>query len=285
MEDGRWRTAKAILYPLSAIFVLFLTSCATPGGGSADKQAQKQPTIVASIDFYGTDLKFAWELANPVQKEVRLLSYVWELHVDGKRVQRGQSRQVRRVAVGEKLTLEFPVSVKHAALQKLMRTTSLPSRLPYRFIGRANFGVGVKTWGYDLEDEGELNLLASPKFEIQKFHIERMDESRASVAVELLIRNPNTFATRLNNFTADFMLAGQPIAQGVEGPSSEIAANGTAVLPMNLDLNFASLGSVVHHALKQTQGDYTLYGKTEVTTPWGVKKMNYDQSGKMKIER
>lgn len=246
---------------------------------------QKQPTSVASIDFYGTDLKFAWQFTNPLNREIRVLSYVWELHVNGKRVQRGQSKQVRRMTPQSEITLDFPVSVKHTSLEKLLRTNPLPSHLPYRFFGRVNLGAGVRTWGFDLTDEGDLYVLASPLFDIKKFHIASMDESRAMVAVEILIRNPNSFATRLTHFSADFILAGQTIAQDVEGPASEIAPSGTAVVPLSLDLNFAHLGKVVHHALSQSETAYTLYGKTEVTTPWGVKKINYDQSGKVKIER
>ena len=137
----------------------------------------------------------------------------------------------------------------------------------------------------DLTDEGQISLLASPRFDIQKFHIKSMDKNRANVSMEILIRNPNSFATTLKNFSADLILGGQTIAQELQGPNSEIAPNGTVVVPIDLDLNFSHLGQVVYRALAQDEASFTLYGQTEVTTPWGVKKMNYDQSGKVKIER
>lgn len=274
-----------ILSLLTSVVCLFVVSCATTDDGGKKPVAVQHKTTVASIDFYGTDLKFGWTFTNPNAKEIRFLSYVWELQVDGQRVQHSQSRQIRRIGAGSELSFDLPVSVKHAALEKSLHTNSLPSHIPYRLVGRANFGAGVRSWSLDLTDEGQMNILASPSLDITKFHVTKMDKSRATVAVEILIRNPNTFATRLSHFSADFILGGQTVAQGVEGPTSEIAANGTVVIPLDLDLNFTRLGKVVYHALNQTETDFTLYGKTEVSTPWGTKKMNYDQSGKVKIER
>jgi len=279
------RTPTAILYPLSSILILFVVSCASPTGPGRAPQANKQPPVVSSIDFYGTELKFAWEFANPTSREIRVLNYVWELHVGGKRVQRAQSKQHRRIAPGATTELEFPVTVKRAALEKLLRTTSLPSEMPYRFIGRVYLGAGVSAWDFYLEDAGDLKLLAGPRFDIQKFHVERMDTLRADLAIEIRIQNPNTFPTKLDNLTADFILAGQTIAQGVKAPAREIAPSGETVVPLSLDVNFTSLGKVVYHALNQSETTYTLYGQTDVSTPWGVKKMNYDQSGQVKIER
>ena len=284
MQCRTW-PGSAVFPLLSAILCIVAVSCATTNDLGKEPQAKQQKTGVASIDFYGSDLNFGWTFTNPYDHEIRLLSYAWELDVDGKRVQRGQSRQVRRLAAGSETTLDIPVSVKHVTLEKTLRTNSLPSQLSYRFIGKANLGAGVRSWSFDLNDEGQMNVLASPSLDIIKFHVTKMDTSRANVAVEILIRNPNTFATKLSNFSADFILGGQTVAQGVEGPTSEIAANGTAVIPLDLDLNFTRLGKVVYHALNQTETDFTLYGKTEVSTPWGTKKMNYDQSGKVKIER
>ena len=267
------------------MFSLLLSGCATVDQGGKQARVEKQPTVISSIDFYGTELKFAWTFINPLPRPVKLYSYVWELYVGDKKLQRGQSRQVRNIQAGSSWTLELPAVVRHATLEKLLRTNSLPSQIPYRFTGRATLGGQVHTWSYDLADEGKVNLLSGPGVDIQRFRIKKMDEARANVAVEIIIRNANTFPTQLSNFSADLILAGQTIAQGVEGPARAIEANGSAIVPLDLDLNFASLGQVVYHALNQQESDFTLYGKTEVSTPWGTKKLNYDQSGKVRIER
>lgn len=285
MNVRRSRVSAAILYPLSSILCLLLASCATVDTGNAKLEAKKQTTAIIAIDFYGSDLKFAWTFTNPYDREIKLISYVWEFQVEGKRIQHGQSRQLRRIPPHESFTLELPVSVKHANLEKLLNLNSLPAQLPYQFIGKANLGASVSSWAFDLKDEGQINLLASPQFGIQKFRIKSMDKERANVAMEILIRNPNTFATTLKNFKADLVLAGQTIAQELQGPTGEIAPSGTAVVPIDLDLNFTHVGQVVYRALNQAESSYTLYGQTEVSTPWGVKKMNYDQSGKITIER
>ena len=248
-------------------------------------QSYKQETKVSSIDFYGTDLKFAWTFTNDLPKPIKLLTYVWELHVDGEKIQRGQSRQQRKLDPGAGIDLEFPLTIKHATLEKILKTNSLPSRLPYEFIGRATLGANVRTWGFDLTDKGEVNVLKGPDVTIQRFSVSRMDEERAAVAIEITIRNPNNFPSQLSNFTADLILAGQTVAQEVQGPSREIPANGTALVPLELDLNFKRLGRVVYNALSQKESEFTLYGKTEVSTPWGTKRLNYDHSGKVTIER
>ncbi len=290
MEARKSTALPPIPHPvILPIFILFLclgfVSCATVDHSGPGPQANQQPTSVASIDFYGTDLKFAWTLTNPYHHEIRLLSYVWELQVQGKRVQRAQSRQVRRIPPGGSIPLEIPVSVRREVLEKILHNGSLPSQLPYQFLGKVNLGAGVRAWGCNLSDVGNVNLLAGPSLDLRKFRITRMDESRAEIAVEISIRNPNSFPTKLSNFSADLILAGQTIAQEIQGPSREIPAGATEVVPLDLDLNFTHVGQVVYQALNKTDSDYTLYGKTDVSTPWGVRRMNYDQSGRVKIDR
>lgn len=289
----RWARLHSILHPpcsillplLSSILCFFLVSCASTDDGGKRPESAKVPTEVSSIDFYGTELKFGWNFSNPFDHEIRLLSYVWELHVNGRRVDRSQSRQVRRIAPHSTYTLELPSAVRRANLEKTLKVNPLPSELPYKLIGRVYVGAGMRTWAFDLEDEGVLKLLAPLSFDIPHFQIKSMDRERARIDFEIAVHNPNTFPTRLSHFTADLILSGQTIAQGKEAPEQEIAPNDSVLIPLSLDLNFKHLGQVVARALEQDESAYTLYGKTEMSTPWGVKKVNYDRSGNLKIER
>lgn len=262
-----------------------MTSCATTDSSARRDQFRKHAPEVSAIDFSGTELRFAYSFKNPYATDIRLLSYVWEFHVDGKRVHRGQGRAPRTIAAGSDFTLELPVVAKRSDLEKTIDRNPLPSELPYRFLGRANLGAGVRSWSFEFDERGTLSLLGSPSFSIQRFHLQEMDVAHAKVAVEIRIQNPNSFATKLSQFTADFILAGQTVAQSVTAPETEIDANGTCVVPMNLDLQFKLLGQVVARTLRNETADYSLYGKAELSTPWGPKKVNYDTSGSVKIER
>lgn len=275
----------AVLYPLSSILFFLHAGCVSTDTGARTNQFRKHPPEVSAIDFYGTELKFACTFTNSTARPVRLLSYVWELHVEGQRVDRGQGRAPRTIAAGTDFTLELPVVIKRSVLEKTLGRSPLPSELPYRFLGRANLGAGVRSWSFEFDEKGTLSILGSPSFSIQRFHVQEMDDAHARVAVEIRIHNPNSFPTKLSQFTADFILAGQTVAQSVTAPETEIAAHGTCVVPMNLDLHFKLLGQVVARALRNETAEYSLYGKAELSTPWGPKKVNYDTSGSLKIER
>jgi LEA14-like dessication related protein len=142
---------------------------------------------------------------------------------------------------------------------------------------------------YPVTSSGTLPLPKLPRVSLQTLSLEKLSYSGATLALKVVVDNPNAFNVGLDKLRYDFKVNGKRWLSGQRSSLGNIANNQSNVITLPITLNFFEMGSGLYGLLNSGEAlDYSLSGKLDASSSnplIGHFDMPIDTSGRISLAR
>lgn len=283
-------------YPalLTALLLATLSAC-TP---VEIKQAleQQRPTVsvvdqrLTRLDFERVNMAFGIQVNNPNPIAISLAALDYDLKLAGHSFASGQQNKQMQLAAAGPSRFELPLSMSFQEIYQGLTELKGKSEVPYELT--TGLAIDVPLLGklrYPVTTSGTLPLPKLPKVSLQKLSLEKLSFSGATLALNVVVDNPNAFNVGLDKLRYDFTVNGKRWLSGQRSSLGNIANNQSNVITLPITLNFFEMGSGLYGLLNSGEAlDYSLSGRLDASSSHpliGRFDMPIDTSGRISLAR
>jgi len=126
---------------------------------------------------------------------------------------------------------------------------------------------------------------SEPTVTLAAVHVTGLDLSGGSLALALEVHNPNAYALRGGEFTADVTLEDRPFGAVSRSEAWNLPARGDTTVTVHLAFAWSAVGTAARAVLDRGSVRYRLAGRVLVTTPIDDRWVAVQQRGDVPVER
>lgn len=260
---------------IGAVLLLTLGACAT-----IERLIQKPEITFDSLGtrdmslLEGTVL-FRFNVSNPNPVGVHLGDILYDLDISGEPLVSGQLSQGLDLAASGTSPLEIPVTVNYLDLFHSLAQLVNADPLDYRLSGSAAVGP----FRIPYSSSGKLDIPKLPDITVENIKIDSFSLTGAKLKLILGLKNPNTFALKMDGLEYAAQLGDVKLAEGTANMNTALGANGRSMMDLDLNLNFLELGRSVGTLLSGASAPCRFTGNMLMKTPAGMQKIPFQFDG------
>lgn len=234
-----------------------------------------------SFEEIGANFVFALENPNPVQ--IDLASFRYALSLEGIELLSGNNDDGVTLERAGRSELVLPLDLVFAELLDTIDATRGEDLVDFRLSGSFGFDtpVGRVTLPYDAL--GDFPALRTPKFSFRALRLERLDLTRAELALDLGVDNAHGSTLVFDRFQFELDLDGRDLVTGLV-PTFDVAGDTTGAITVPIDIDLLTAGATLVNAiLEGGKVDLGLFATMDVITPFGLLPLTVDETGRLTI--
>ena len=262
-------TFKARLFIALCCLFLLMEGCSTLKDLA---ESVKKPSLsvtdvhVTNYDFHGMELTFNVTVNNPNALSIQMMSFGYNLDIDGQTLVSGQEDKKSRIEASGKSTFRVPVSFQFKDIYSIAENLAKSDDAAYEFRSTVAFDLpGIGRTEVPVNKKGEIPLLKVPSIRINNLQVDNADLNSASLTLSLEFHNPNGIGLNINNFNYSLDINGNEWAGGNALNGISIAKHDVTKLDIPIKLNIAQMGLSAFKLLSgSSEVDYKLRGNFSI---------------------
>ncbi len=243
---------------------------------------------LTGLDFEKVSIAFGIQVDNPNPIGIDLQGLDYDFKLDGHSFVKGkQDKQINIVASGAS-RIELPLSMAFKEIEQGLSGLKGKDHVPYELTTGLLIRVPLLgTVRYPVVSQGVLPVPQLPKISLQGIKLENLGFTGATLALSVLIDNPNNFSVALNALNYDLTINGKRWARGNSQTLGNIKEKQESLISIPVTISLMDLGSGFSNLLKSgVDLNYNLVGKLNASTSnklIGNFDMPFDNSGRVKL--
>ncbi|MCO4744988.1 MAG: LEA type 2 family protein [Proteobacteria bacterium] len=247
---------------------------------------------VEDINFQGASVDFVFQVDNPNPVELGLKSFSYNFGMEQVPLFGGDNEDGFQLLALESSPLVLPVSLNWVDTWDAVSATRGLDTIGFGLDGHMGFGIPLERFeGEEIrvpyDEGGEFPALRTPKFQLGKIKVKRLDLLSQSADLELEFDIDNDHASTLffDRFDYKVNLAGNQVGTGLIGSLGQVdgAKVDTFILPLDVDL-FA-LGDAGWQAIVNRRPlNANLSADMDVDTPFGLVPLQINERADLAVE-
>lgn len=153
---------------------------------------------LAGLDFQGVDLVFDVDVSNPYPAPIASPMFKYALDLGGSRFSAGDSPVMVDLPAKGTGTAALPLRLAYADVWRLSQTLAKAKEIDYTLAGNLLLNAGGKSHELPLSHSGKFPVLRLPSIKIARLRPTDIGLTRATLAVDVDMTNPNAFAMALD---------------------------------------------------------------------------------------
>lgn len=274
-----------------AAFMLGLSAC-TPMVKQAFENQKPKVSVVdqrlTGLDFEKVSIAFGIQVDNPNPVGIDLQGLDYDLKLDGHSFVTGKQDQKMPIAAYGSSRIELPLSMTFKEIEQGLSGLKGKDEVPYELTTGLLIKVPLLgTIRYPVVSKGVLPVPQLPRISLQGIKLERFNFNGATMALSVLVDNPNNFNVALNSLNYDLTINGKHWARGSSQTLGTIREKQKSLITLPLSISLLDLGSGFSSLIKSgTDLNYAIVGKLNASTSnklIGNFDMPFDNSGHVKL--
>lgn len=274
-----------------AAIVLGLSAC-TPMVKQALNNQKPQVSVadqrITGLDFERVTLAFGIKVDNPNPIGIDLQGLDYDLKLDGHSLLAGKQEKPMQIAASGASRIELPLSMTFKEIEQGLSGLKGKDQVPYELTTGLMIKVPLLgTFRYPVVSRGVLPVPQLPRISLQSLKLEKLNFTGATLALQVLVDNPNDFSVALNSLDYDLTINGKHWASGKSKTLGNIREKQKSVISLPLSVNLMDLGDGFSSLLKSGADlDYAIVGKLNASTSnklIGNFDMPLETSGRVKL--
>lgn len=245
---------------------------------------------LSGLSFDAADLVFDFTIQNPNGIGIQLAGFNYDFQINDNSFLSGNQEKGLAVAARGQSSIQLPLSLKY---QDIFQTyNSLQNRDSSDYALFCEFIFDLPILGpvkIPLKKSGHFPVIKMPSIKIRNLKLNRLTLSGADLALNIEMKNPNTFKLFLDQLDYQFFVNQKEWIRGEKVESVTLNDNGTSVLQIPIRLNLIQMGQSVYQIISgQSNIDYDFQGHLNLSTSHpllGKSKLPFDKIGRLKISR
>lgn len=192
---------------------------------------------VSKADFNGATVDVEVELDNPNAVPLFADSLNFAGTLEGKPLVTGEVKKRVVVNAKSKAKVTVPLRFVYRELGDVAKAAKDKARWRYAVDGTVGFApIKEATFLVPFDTSGDLPAPRLPTVRAANARLEQPSLQRVTVAVDLVLKNPNAFAVPAGTFSGDIILGGKKTAISLKVPSTAAEKEQTVTLRQRVDL-------------------------------------------------
>lgn len=286
------RTFVIYTTPLAlAALVLGLAAC-TPMMKQVFENQKPQVSVVdqrlTGLDFEKVSIAFGIQVDNPNPIGIDLQGLDYDLKLGGHSFVAGKQDKQMNIAASGSSRIELPLSMTFKEIEKGLSGLKGKEQVPYELTTGLLIRVPLLgTVRYPVVSQGVLPIPQLPKLALKGIKLKSVSITGATLALSLLVDNPNNFNVALNALNYDLTINGKHWASGNSQALGDIKEKQKSLITLPVTISLMDLGSGFSNLLKSGADlNYNLVGKLNASTSnklIGNFDMPFENSGRVKM--
>jgi len=274
-----------------AALVLGLAAC-TPMVKQAFDNQKPQVSVadqrVTGLDFEHISITFGLKVDNPNPIGIDLEGLDYDLKLDGHSFLSGKQDKQIQIAASGASRIELPLSMTFKEIKQGLSGLKGKDEVPYELTTGLLIKVPLLgTYRYPVVSHGVLPVPQLPVISLQSLKVESLNFTGATLALKLLVNNPNNFSVALNSLNYDLKINGKQWASGKSQTLGNIREKQKSVITLPVSVSLMDLGAGFSNLLKGGEElNYAIVGKLNASTSnklIGNFDIPFDNNGRVKI--
>lgn len=274
-----------------ATIALSLAAC-TPMMKQAFENQKPHVSVVdqrlTGLDFEKVSIAFGIQVDNPNPIGIDLQGLDYELKLDGHSFITGKQDKQMPIAASGSSRIELPLGMTFKEIEQGLSGLKGKNEVPYELTTGLLIRVPLLgTVRYPVVSKGVLPVPQLPRISLQGIKLEKLNFSGATMALRVLVDNPNNFSVALNALNYDLTINGKHWASGNSQTLGNIREKQKSLITLPLTISLMDLGSGFSGLLKSGADlNYVITGRLNASTGnklIGNFEMPFDNSGHVKL--
>ncbi len=242
---------------------------------------------VDGVNFQKVDASFDFDVQNPYPVDMRLLSFNWDLDLEGSDFLTGRSDDGMALKKQNTVKVSMPATLRFADM--LSTAGNLKGRDDVGFRIAGDFGVNTPIGKIDVpfDQTGKIPVLKVPKIEPKAIRVAQFKplQNRATLELDLgVTNNAKSDAYQMKDFGYAVKLGNKEVVSGALAQLS-VDPGSTKTRTIPIELNLLQLGTQVVTAIQQNKPvDVGFAAGLKVQTPLGAIPLNVDEVTNLRIQ-
>ncbi len=286
------RVSAIYTRPLTlAAVVLGLAAC-TPMVKQAFDYQKPQVSVadqrLTGLNFESVSIAFGLKVDNPNPIGIVLEGLDYDLKLDGRSFLMGKQDKQMQIAASGASRIELPLSMTFKEIKQGLSGLKGKDEVPYELTTGLLIKVPLLgTYRYPVVSQGVLPVPQLPVVSLQRLKVESLSFTGATLALQLLVDNPNNFSVVLNSLEYGLKINGKQWASGHSQTLGNIKEKQKSVISLPVNISLMDLGAGFSTLLKGNEElNYTIVGKLNASTSnkfIGNFDMPIETSGRVKV--
>jgi LEA14-like dessication related protein len=280
---------------LCCVLSLLFSSCQTLQNLSNNIS---KPTLsvtgvrVTDFSFKEMELTYSVKVNNPNPVALHMLSYDYNFKVNDHSFIKGNQKKRLNIASSGSSTIQIPMRVNFHDLYSLFSSLKNKGQAGYQLLADLHFNLPVLgDVKVPLKKNGKIPMIKLPKVQLSSIKLKNFNLSKANLALNLKVHNPNAFGLLMNALTYNLDVNGKKLIDGHQKKHLTIGQNSNQIISIPVSLNILNIGSSVINLLKGSdklnynlKGHFNFGAKQELLKDL-LTNLNFHQKGLVPIER
>jgi LEA14-like dessication related protein len=280
---------------LCCVLSLLFCSCQTLQNLS---NSISKPTLsvtgvrVTDFSFKEMELTYSVKVNNPNPVALHMLSYDYNFKVNDHSFVKGNQKKRLNIASSGSSTIQIPMRVNFHDLYSLFNSLKSKGQAGYQLLADLHFNLPVLgDVKVPLKKNGKIPMIKLPKVQLSSIKLKNFNLSKANLALNLKVHNPNAFGLLMNALTYNLAVNGKKLIDGHHQKHLTIDKNSNQIISIPVSLNILNIGSSVINLLKgsdelnyKLNGHFNFGAKQELLKDL-LTDFNFHQKGLVPIER
>jgi LEA14-like dessication related protein len=277
---------------LSLTLAAFGLAACTPMVKQALDNQRPQVSVVdqhiTGLDFERVSIAFGLKVDNPNPIGITLEGLDYDLKLDGHSFLTGKQDKQMQIAASGASRIELPLSMTFKEIKVGLSGLKGKDEVPYELTTGLLIKVPLLgTYRYPLVSQGVMPVPQLPAVSLQNLKVQNLSFTGATLALQLLVDNPNNFSVALNTLDYGLKINGKQWASGHSQTLGNIKEKQKSVISLPVTVSLMDLGAGFSNLLKGGEElNYEIVGKLSASTSnklIGNFDMPLETNGRVKV--
>lgn len=245
---------------------------------------------ITNLSLKDIELTFDVDINNPNPVAVNLTDYTYDFQLNEKSFVKGAQDTGMEVEAPGSSRVQVPVSFSYNELYEMFSGLKGQDETTYVF----NFNAGINApvlgrFEIPLTKSGSIPIVKMPRINVKNVELENLSFTKADIAVNLIIDNPNSFDLTFSELNYNLKLNNSSPLSGAIAEKIQVGKSSETTVSIPLSLNILELGSAIRSMLKEgNEIEYDLTGSSRVGSSLSIFSpsiFSFDKAGKVNIHR
>jgi LEA14-like dessication related protein len=277
---------------LSLTLAAFGLAACTPMVKQALDNQRPQVSVVdqhiTGLDFERVSIAFGLKVDNPNPIGITLEGLDYDLKLDGHSFLTGKQDKQMQIAASGASRIELPLSMTFKEIKVGLSGLKGKDEVPYELTTGLLIKVPLLgTYRYPVVSQGVMPVPQLPAVSLQNLKVQNLSFTGATLALQLLVDNPNNFSVALNTLDYGLKINGKQWASGHSQTLGNIKEKQKSVISLPVTVSLMDLGAGFSNLLKGGEElNYEIVGKLSASTSnklIGNFDMPLETNGRVKV--
>jgi LEA14-like dessication related protein len=214
-------------------------------------KAFTEPTInfkearLQNVSLGSATVDLVYSVRNPNPIGLSLAEVTYSFSIEGKEVVAGTPPQGLHIPAEGVADLEFPASVKYAALASALEVFLSKDSASYQAKGEVGIASPIGVLRLPLSKEGQLEVPKIPKLEFGSPRVSRLSAEGATLDVPITVTNRNSYPLPIQSLSGALQIAGATVGNVSSGEIGQLEGSGSRQITLPVGVHFAQAAQAV----------------------------------------